>query len=66
MKGRIIQGKSAADLPKIKFVIFIAGAKLRDAGIVEVYDTPIDRPTLHFLGKLFFLDHRTEESHLLY
>lgn len=51
MKGRIIKGKSAAALPKIKFVIFIGGAMLRDPKIVEVFDTPIDRPTLHFLGK---------------
>ncbi|CAM6103440.1 unnamed protein product [Calypogeia fissa] len=50
-RGRIIRGKSAAALPQIKFVIFIAGAKLRDPKIVEVFDTPIDRPTLHFLGE---------------
>lgn len=50
-RGRIIMSKSAAALPKIKFVIFIAGAKLRDAKIVDVFDTPIDRPTLHFLGE---------------
>lgn len=49
-RGRIINGKSAADLPKIKFVVFIAGAKLRDPKIVDVFDTPIDLPTLHFLG----------------
>lgn len=50
-RGKIILGKDAAALPKIKFVIFLAGAKLRDPKIVEVFDTPIDRPTLHFLGE---------------
>lgn len=56
MKGRIIEGQNPAELPKIKFVIFVAGAKLRDPKIVEIFDTPIDRPTLHFLGKSFVLE----------
>ncbi|BBM98958.1 hypothetical protein MPTK1_1g17540 [Marchantia polymorpha subsp. ruderalis] len=47
-----ILGKSAADLPPIRFYIAIAGAHLRDPGIHDVYlGSPIDVPSLHFSGE---------------
>ncbi|KAG6548641.1 hypothetical protein Mapa_009795 [Marchantia paleacea] len=51
-----ILGKSAADLPPIRFFIAISGANLRDPGINDVYlGTPMDVPTLHLIGAKDFM-----------
>ncbi|XP_042504666.1 esterase OVCA2-like [Macadamia integrifolia] len=53
-----LQGKGMALLkvPKIKFLIIIGGAKFKSASLAEkAYSSPIDCPSLHFLGETDFL-----------
>jgi hypothetical protein len=49
-------GVALTKVPKIKVVIIIGGAKFRDPSVAEkAYSSPIQCPTVHFLGEQDFL-----------
>lgn len=46
-----LQGMALTKVPKIKFLIIIGGAKLKNPLLAEkAFDSPIQCPSLHFLG----------------
>nr|GMD93993.1 rhodanese-like domain-containing protein 6 [Ipomoea batatas] len=46
------QGVGLANVPKIRYVIIIGGAKLKNQAIAEkAYSLPIKCPSVHFIGK---------------
>nr|GMD91279.1 rhodanese-like domain-containing protein 6 [Ipomoea batatas] len=50
------KGVGLANVPKIRYVIIIGGAKLKNQAIAEkAYSLPIKCPSVHFLGKEDFL-----------
>ncbi|RAL40628.1 hypothetical protein DM860_006698 [Cuscuta australis] len=50
------KGVALTKVPKIKYLIIIGGAKLRDESIAEkAYATPITCPCVHFIGENDFL-----------
>ncbi|KAJ4701413.1 Serine hydrolase FSH [Melia azedarach] len=50
------KGVALTEVPKIKFLIIIGGAMLKNPSVAEnAYSTPIRRPSLHFLGEMDFL-----------
>ncbi|KAJ8625053.1 hypothetical protein MRB53_033583 [Persea americana] len=56
LPGLQSKGLALTKVPKIKFVIIIGGARFRNAALAEkAYPSPIDCPSLHFLGETDFL-----------
>ncbi|XP_050377294.1 uncharacterized protein LOC126794580 [Argentina anserina] len=56
LPGLQAKGLALTKVPKIKFLIIIGGAKFRSPTLVEnAYSTPIQIPSLHFLGENDFL-----------
>lgn len=55
-----LQGMALTKVPKIKFLIIIGGAKLKNPLLAEkAFDSPIQCPSLHFLGIFFFFKNST-------
>ncbi|XP_042504685.1 esterase AGAP003155-like isoform X2 [Macadamia integrifolia] len=53
------KGMALRKVPKIKFLIIIGGANVRVASVAEkAYSSPIECPSLHFLGETDFLKPR--------
>lgn len=49
-----LQGVALTKVPKIKFLIIIGGAKFKATSVAEkAYGSPIQCPSLHFLGIYF-------------
>jgi hypothetical protein len=49
----LLQGVALTKVPKIKFLIIIGGAMFKSPSVAEkAYDSPIECPSLHFLGIL--------------
>lgn len=47
-----VQGLALTKVPKIKFLIIISGAKLKNEALAEkAFSSAISIPSLHFLGK---------------
>lgn len=47
----VLQGVCLTRVPKIKLVVIIGGAKFRKQSVVEkAYSSPIQCPSVHFLG----------------
>ncbi|XP_050253312.1 uncharacterized protein LOC126699500 [Quercus robur] len=56
LPGLQAQGVTFKKVPKIKFLIIVGGAKFRAASLADkAYSTPIQCPSLHFLGETDFL-----------
>ncbi|KAJ4954234.1 hypothetical protein NE237_011017 [Protea cynaroides] len=56
LPGLQAKGIDLKKVPKIKFLIIIGGAMFRAASVAEkAYSSPIDCPSLHFLGETDFL-----------
>ncbi|KAH9612422.1 hypothetical protein KSS87_002161 [Heliosperma pusillum] len=56
LPGLQAQGLALTKVPKVKFLIIIGGAKLKSEYWAEkAYGSPIQCPSLHFLGKEDFL-----------
>ncbi|XP_042507550.1 esterase AGAP003155-like [Macadamia integrifolia] len=56
LPGLQAKGLALKKVPKIKFLIIIGGAKFKLASLAEkAYSSPIDCPSLHFLGETDFL-----------
>ncbi|GAB4844934.1 hypothetical protein Ancab_038329 [Ancistrocladus abbreviatus] len=56
LPGLQAKGFALKRVPKVKFLIIIGGAKFRLESLVEkAYYSPIECPSLHFLGKEDFL-----------
>ncbi|ERN02923.1 esterase OVCA2 [Amborella trichopoda] len=56
LPGLQAKGLALTEVPKIKFVIIIGGAKFRCPNVAEkAYSSPITCPSLHFLGEHDFL-----------
>lgn len=56
LAGLQAQGVALTKVPRIKFVIIIGGAKLRAPLLAEkAYSSPIQCPSIHFLGEMDFL-----------
>ncbi|KAK9743416.1 hypothetical protein RND81_03G237500 [Saponaria officinalis] len=62
LPGLQAQGVALKKVPKIKFLIIVSGAKMKDIIWAKpAYATPIQCPSLHFLGKEDFLKPFGEE-----
>ncbi|XP_057532663.1 dihydrofolate reductase isoform X1 [Amaranthus tricolor] len=62
LPGLQSQGLALTKVPKIKFLIIIGGAKLKAKSWADkAYASPIECPSLHFLGKEDFLKPYGEE-----
>ncbi|GLT60873.1 hypothetical protein SLA2020_336160 [Shorea laevis] len=56
LPGLQAQGVALTKVPKIKFLIVIGGAKFKALSVAEkAYSSPIQCPSLHFLGETDFL-----------
>ncbi|KAL9229158.1 hypothetical protein vseg_004655 [Gypsophila vaccaria] len=56
LPGLQAQGVALTKVPKVKFLVIIGGAKLKSEQWAEkAYSSPIECPSLHFLGKEDFL-----------
>uniref|UniRef100_A0A5B7BGR3 Serine hydrolase domain-containing protein n=1 Tax=Davidia involucrata TaxID=16924 RepID=A0A5B7BGR3_DAVIN len=56
LPGLQAKGVAFAKVPKIKHLIIIGGAKLRSPSVAEkAYSSPIQCPSVHFLGETDFL-----------
>lgn len=56
LPGLQAKGVALTKVPKIKFLIVIGGAKLKSPTVAEkAYSSPIQCPSLHFLGEKDFL-----------
>ncbi|XP_021743625.1 dihydrofolate reductase-like [Chenopodium quinoa] len=56
LPGLQAKGLALTKVPKIKFLIIIGGAKLKSESWADkAYSSPIECPSLHFLGKEDFL-----------
>ncbi|XP_059460378.1 uncharacterized protein LOC132189645 [Corylus avellana] len=56
LPGLQAKGVALTKVPKIKFLIVIGGAKLKASSVAEnAYSSPIQCPSLHFLGETDFL-----------
>lgn len=50
-----LQGVALTKVPKIKFLIIIGGAKFKSPAVADdAYASPIQCPSLHFLGNFYF------------
>ncbi|KAF8023356.1 hypothetical protein BT93_F0761 [Corymbia citriodora subsp. variegata] len=62
LPGLQAEGVALTKVPKIKFVIIIGGAKFKSPSVAEkAYASPIQCPSLHFLGETDFLKPYGEE-----
>jgi len=51
----LFQGVALTKVPKLKFLIIIGGAKFQAESLAKkAYGSPIECPSLHFLGKLAY------------
>lgn len=56
LPGLQAKGVALTKVPKIKFLIIIGGAKFKSPTVAEkAYSSPIQCPSLHFLGEMDFL-----------
>ncbi|KAM1777526.1 hypothetical protein ACFX11_044186 [Malus domestica] len=56
LPGLQAKGVALTKVPKIKFLIIIGGAKFKSPAVAEdAYYSPIQCPSLHFLGEMDFL-----------
>ncbi|CAN6678969.1 unnamed protein product [Malus baccata var. baccata] len=56
LPGLQAKGVALTKVPKIKFLIIIGGAKFKSPEVAEdAYSSPIQCPSLHFLGEMDFL-----------
>ncbi|KAM1023244.1 hypothetical protein TB2_044026 [Malus domestica] len=56
LPGLQAKGVALTKVPKIKFLIIIGGAKFKSPAVAEdAYSSPIQCPSLHFLGEMDFL-----------
>lgn len=56
LPGLQSKGVALTKVPKIKFLIIVGGAKFREPSVAEkAYSSPIQCPSLHFLGETDFL-----------
>ncbi|XP_010675437.1 uncharacterized protein LOC104891439 [Beta vulgaris subsp. vulgaris] len=55
LPGLQAQGLALTKVPKIKFLVIVSGAKLKAESWQKAYDSPIECPSIHFLGKEDFL-----------
>ncbi|KAK3023262.1 hypothetical protein RJ639_044428, partial [Escallonia herrerae] len=56
LPGLQAKGLALTKVPKIKFLIIIGGAKFRNESVAEkAYSSPIECPSVHFLGETDFL-----------
>uniref|UniRef100_A0A5B7BP23 Serine hydrolase domain-containing protein n=1 Tax=Davidia involucrata TaxID=16924 RepID=A0A5B7BP23_DAVIN len=56
LPGLQAKGLALTKVPKIKFLIIIGGAKLKSPSLAEkAYSSPIQCPSVHFLGETDFL-----------
>ncbi|KAI3685723.1 hypothetical protein L6452_34981 [Arctium lappa] len=56
LPGLQAKGIALTKVPKIKFIMIVSGAKLRNESLAEkAYSVPIQCPSLHFLGEEDFL-----------
>ncbi|KAJ8426646.1 hypothetical protein Cgig2_029830 [Carnegiea gigantea] len=62
LPGLQAQGVALTEVPKLKFLIIIGGAKFQAESLAKkAYGSPIECPSLHFLGKEDFLRPYGEE-----
>lgn len=62
LPGLQAQGMALTKVPKIKFLIIVGGAKAKNEALAaKAYASPIECPSLHFLGKEDFLKPYGEE-----
>ncbi|KNA20934.1 hypothetical protein SOVF_047990 [Spinacia oleracea] len=62
LPGLQAQGYALTKVPKIKFLVIIGGAKFKaETWAEKAYASPIECPSLHFLGKDDFLKPHGEE-----
>ncbi|XP_017981660.1 PREDICTED: dihydrofolate reductase [Theobroma cacao] len=56
LPGLQAKGVALTEVPKIKYLIIIGGAKFKSESVAEkAYSSPIQCPSLHFLGETDFL-----------
>jgi hypothetical protein len=56
LPGFQAKGIALTKVPKIKFLIIIGGAKLKNTSLADkAFDSPIQCPSVHFLGETDFL-----------
>ncbi|GAV66798.1 FSH1 domain-containing protein [Cephalotus follicularis] len=56
LPGLQSEGVALTKVPKIKFLVIIGGAKLKSPSVAEkAYSSPIQIPSVHFLGETDFL-----------
>ncbi|CAN0877308.1 Esterase AGAP003155 [Linum grandiflorum] len=56
LPGLQAKGLALTKVPKIKFLIIVGGAKFKAPSVAEnAYASPVECPSLHFLGELDFL-----------
>ncbi|KAK9758295.1 hypothetical protein RND81_01G221200 [Saponaria officinalis] len=61
LPGLQAQGVALTKVPKVKFLIIIGGAKLKSEWAEKAYASPIECPSIHFLGKEDFIKPYGEE-----